>query len=84
MTGYPTFGEFLRERAGANWVLARKTARIVGRYGDDVTCLFKGQYEALRSEWVAAHPATLMATNLPPDEVGNFIRAAVYRELAAA
>lgn len=30
---------------GSNWVLARRTKRIVERYGEDVICLSPKQYE---------------------------------------
>lgn len=32
----PPFSDFLRERVGANWVLARRTPRVLRQYGEDV------------------------------------------------
>jgi len=78
---YPSFLEFLRERVGRNWVIARRTPRIIARYGKDVTYLSAKKYDALQAEWIEAHPATLMAATLPDGETGDIIRAAVAREL---
>lgn len=47
----PAFSDFLREKAGPNWVLARRTVRIVEKYGDDVVCLSRQKYQALVDEY---------------------------------
>jgi len=44
--------EFLRDRfGGKNWVLARRTPRIVERYGQDVICVSKKCYDAVEKEY---------------------------------
>lgn len=55
-----TFVEFIRDRIGANWVIARPTPRIRAKYGADVVCLSPGRYKALGVEYekitgLAAH-----------------------------
>lgn len=51
----PTWPDFLRERVGNNWVLARRTPRIVARYGADVVCLSGKQLRELEREYRKAH-----------------------------
>ena len=47
-----TYVDFLCEQfGGKNWVLARRTERIVRRYGADVRCLSKKQYAAAERAW---------------------------------
>ena len=46
-----SFIDFLHSRIGDNWVLARRTARIVQRYGESVVCLTLKKYRALETEW---------------------------------
>lgn len=46
-----SFTAFIRERVGANWVLARRTPRIVARYGEDVVALSQQQYAGLAAEY---------------------------------
>jgi hypothetical protein len=36
----------MQEQLGTNWVLARRTKRIVERYGPDVRCYSQAQYAA--------------------------------------
>lgn len=43
--GEPTLEE-LREELGNNWVIARRTPRIVAQYGSDVVCCTHKTYEA--------------------------------------
>jgi hypothetical protein len=52
---YPGMADFLRERIGRNWVLHRRTARIVDRYGEDVICLTLRQYKALEVHHARLH-----------------------------
>lgn len=47
----PTSLEYLRERFGSNWVLARRTPRIMARYGDDVVRLTQSQYKAAERDY---------------------------------
>ena len=54
-----SFVEFMHQRVGKNWVLARRTARILQRYGDDVVTLTQAQYKALEQEY---EHATNLAT----------------------
>lgn len=44
------FCEFMRSTIGRNWVVARRTARIVRRYGDNVVCLSQKGYSKLRAQ----------------------------------
>lgn len=44
------FLQFMRDRVGANWVIARRTPRIVHQYGDSVVCLSPKRYRALVEE----------------------------------
>jgi hypothetical protein len=37
----PEYLDFMRQRLGANWVLARRTDRILRQYGEDVNCVTK-------------------------------------------
>lgn len=69
----PSFTDFLREKVGQNWVLARRSPRIVRRYGDDVVCLSQRKFNALEAEYElttlkAAHaggPAKSLADAAP-------------------
>lgn len=46
--------EFVRERAGTNnWVVARRSARIVGHYGADVFCFSPQAYAKVRDDYEA-------------------------------
>lgn len=47
----PPFIEWARRQIGSNWVIARRTARIVERYGADVVCLTQSKYKALREQY---------------------------------
>ena len=38
--------EEIRNELGANWVIARRTRRIVEKYGADVKCYTNSQYKA--------------------------------------
>lgn len=49
------FAGWLKERVGGRrWVVARRAARVVARYGHDVVCFSPQQYDALRAEYVRA------------------------------
>ena len=52
----PTFVGFLNSRVGSNWVVARRTPRVVRLYGEDVVCLSQKRYTALKQEWLSALP----------------------------
>jgi hypothetical protein len=45
------FSQFLAERVGRNWVLARRSSRIVAKYGESVKCLSQKQYTTLEAEY---------------------------------
>lgn len=63
--------QFLREKfGGRNWVLARRSRRIVRQYGDDVLCLSQKRYRAAELEYRALYGD-------PYDKV----RAQMYRTL---
>ena len=53
--------DFLRARFGKNWVLARRTARIVERYGADVACLTPKQYAQAEADYLDGLPAIARA-----------------------
>jgi hypothetical protein len=40
----PTADELSEQLGGRNWVIARRTPRIVDRYGDDVICVTPHQF----------------------------------------
>ena len=46
---------YMIERLGSNWVLARRTSRIVARYGDNVNCVSNKQLRAVERDWRLAH-----------------------------
>lgn len=50
--------DFLSEKTKSkNWVVfARRTPRLVQKYGDDVVVLTPKRYRALREEWKTANP----------------------------
>ncbi len=49
------FADWLQDRLGGRrWVIARRTARTVERYGQDVICFSPQQYDALKAEYVGA------------------------------
>lgn len=41
---WPTCAELTAEIGGKNWVVARRTPRIVAQYGEDVICLTPKAY----------------------------------------
>lgn len=41
----PTLEEINAQIGGPRWVIARRTPRIVEKYGDDVICLTPKQYQ---------------------------------------
>lgn len=54
----PTFCEFIAAKLGSrNWVVARKTARIVRKYGEDVVALSQKKYSVIATEYEAAYGA---------------------------
>lgn len=46
-----TLSEYLAHRIGKNWVIARRTSRIVERYGDTVRCLSSAAYQKIEQEY---------------------------------
>jgi hypothetical protein len=51
----PDYLNFMTERLGSNWVLARRTSRIIARYGEDVNCVSHKQMRAVERDWRLAH-----------------------------
>lgn len=47
--------DFYRQRFGDNWVLSRRTPNIIARYGNDVNCLTKKQYDAATRDYREAY-----------------------------
>ena len=47
--------DFMHARLGSNWVLARRSARIVARYGEDVKCLSKKEYREVEAAYRAQY-----------------------------
>ena len=43
--------DFMRKRFGKNWVLARRTARILERYGEDVRCVSPRKYAQCEDDY---------------------------------
>lgn len=70
-----------REHGSSNWVLARRTASILRRYGPDVVTLSKKEYRRLEDllEWESApaHPAGELIAKLVAEQypAAGFIRA---------
>lgn len=48
-----SFCDFMQQSVGAKWVVARRTPRIIAKYGDDVVCLSPSRYRALSAEYEA-------------------------------
>jgi hypothetical protein len=48
-----TFCEFMAWTLGQNWVVARRTKRIVRKYGDDVVCISQRRYSEMRRQFEA-------------------------------
>lgn len=46
---------FMRERLGANWVLARRTSRIVRQYGENVNCVSAKQLAKVERDYRALY-----------------------------
>ena len=47
-----SFVEFVCQRFGSNWVVsARRTARLVERYGENVVVITPRKYAKARKEW---------------------------------
>jgi hypothetical protein len=42
-----TFSKYLEEHVGPKWVLARRTKRIVAKYGEETVCLSPARMAAL-------------------------------------
>ena len=45
------FCDWMRRRIGTNWILTRRTNRVLRQYGDDVVTLSCKQYKALQNEY---------------------------------
>jgi hypothetical protein len=49
MTEYPTAPEIAAHIGTRNWVVARRTANILTRYGADVVCLSPQQFKKMQA-----------------------------------
>jgi len=49
MTEYPTATEIATHLGTRNWVVARRTAGILTRYGTDVICLSPQQFRKMQA-----------------------------------
>lgn len=48
----PTFGDWLAAKLGThNWVLARRSRRILEHYGSDVLCLTRTRFAHLKDQY---------------------------------
>lgn len=54
---YSSMTDFMHAKVGENWVIARRTSRVVYQYGDDVICLSPAKYAKLRAEFDAQAPS---------------------------
>ena len=80
---YSSFLEHIRATAGTrNWCVARRTRRIVDKYGSDVVCFSPTQYDRMRLTWINAHPAMLLAQSLPESDEKRLICKTVQKELS--
>jgi hypothetical protein len=75
----PSFSDFLRENVGRNWVLARRTSRIVKRYGADVVCLSQQRYTELE----LAFERLTGCSSINSREPSRFLKAAASDMLMA-
>jgi hypothetical protein len=55
-----TVDELRAEIGSSNWVIAKRTPRIVARYGCDVVCLTQKAYFAANERAVAKRRAAIM------------------------
>ena len=62
---WANFGEFLQERVGTNWVVARRTPRIIKRYGGNVVALSNKKYSALCAEYERLTLRSTLNPDLP-------------------
>lgn len=52
-----TFGQYVTQQVGPNWVVhARRTNRLIEKYGEDVRVITPKRMESLHNEYNAAHP----------------------------
>jgi hypothetical protein len=49
-----SFYDFLIRKLGGHWVIARRTARIIEKYGEEVICVSHKRYLELDAEWSRA------------------------------
>lgn len=52
-----TFSQWMRRRFPdqSTWVVAKKTKRVVERYGEDAVYLTPAHYESLNAQWLSDH-----------------------------
>ena len=54
ISNWPTATEIAEYLGGRNWVVARRTPRIVRKYGADVICISQAKYSKMHRELLAA------------------------------
>lgn len=90
MTGYC---DFIKRELGDNWVLARRTSRIIAKYGENVNCVSKKQLTlaerkyrlANGQEYDAPRAAMYLALKQIHDHLANGDNCpAICQELARA
>lgn len=54
---YTSMVDYMLATIGPNWVVARRSPRIVERYGEDVVCLSQARYATLKALFDAQAPS---------------------------
>lgn len=54
---YSSLVAFMRDKVGPNWVVSRRTPRVVHLFGDDVICLSPAKFAKLQAEFDAQAPS---------------------------
>lgn len=49
------YTDFINEKLGKNWVIARRTSNIVRRYGEDVKCVSQSRYKEVENQYHAIY-----------------------------
>lgn len=68
-----TYADFIRARLGGNWVIARRSPRVLAKYGEDVICISKQAMRKIDREY-----RTLFG------DPYNAVRAKMYKALLAS
>lgn len=54
---YTSMADYMREKVGRNWVISRRTPRIVAQYGEDVVCISPKEYKSIQVAFNAQAPS---------------------------